>query len=121
MSATADSHRSRSAYRSSSSQGARKPGVCAPWPGATITSMGTLCPGEGHDPLSDPDEDCWSGFVETLQRLVRRCAVPEPADHERDAQDERLPGVAGGQAGEVENASKPVAHGVRVDIKRPSG
>ena len=44
--------RSRSANVGSSSQGVRKPGVWAPWPGATMTSTGPALPGpEARTPV----------------------------------------------------------------------
>ena len=94
----------REANVGSSSQGVRKPGVWAPWPGATMTSTAPALPvATRRSPVRRarnlPRDLC--RFPTTSQALelgLGRQARPEPPEHERELQGERLPGVGGGRA-----------------------
>ena len=90
----------RGAKVGSSSQGARKPGVWAPWPGATMTSTTSLC--RARASTSPPARTKLSPrfFVGFLQR--RRAGVPgayapdwRPSTR-RDLEGEGVPGVGRG-------------------------
>src|SRR3712207_1979653 len=122
MSATAESHPIRSAYVGSASHGSRKPGVWAPWPGATMTSMVELCPPGGLASAFGAHEESRPELVGTLQsRVGLDAAVGEPAENQRDPEGEGVPSVAGGEPGEVHDPLQPVSHGVRVDEQDPGG
>src|SRR4051794_8864786 len=65
--ATVDNQSNRLANVGSSSQGTRKPGVWAPWPGATMTSTGPLCRVQGCWLASGVHESRGTRFVGFLQ------------------------------------------------------
>ena len=71
--ATVDSQRKREAKVGSSSQGARKPGDWAPWPGATMTSTTSTLPKQSPRHGSDGYEVAGRVLVGTLQ--IKRRAV----------------------------------------------
>ena len=56
----------RSATPGSSSQGARNPGVCAPWPGAVMISILLQCPVEVRHMNAEQYEVARRNFVDSL-------------------------------------------------------
>src|SRR5690349_18969960 len=116
MPATVESQSNRAAKRGSSSQGWRKPGDWAPWPGATITSTMSTLPGHGPDLASGAHENRRANFVGFLQRTAGLAA-----QHQRDLQRERVARVGGGEPGQVGGLAQPVADRVRVHEQGPRG
>src|SRR4051794_38775195 len=124
MAETVESHANREANRGSSSQGCRKPGVWAPWPGATITSTPPTLPcRRGGTRLRlarkraailcrNPTKQDSAGRVLAAARL--------PAQHQRDLEGEGVAGIGGREAGELGGLAQAVAHRVGVHEQRAS-
>src|SRR4051812_2432934 len=118
MPATAESHVRRSWKPGSSSQGDRKPGVWAPWPGATMTSTWPAFPVTGVRGRCRRSPTCRTRFVGTLQE---QACIAEPAEAQGGPQGGRPTRVGRGDAGQFADPAEPVADGVRVDEECPGG
>ena len=118
----ADHPPSRSATPGSSSHGLRKPGVWAPWPGATSTStlQPSLATGD-RARVGTETKKRQVGFVESHKDRQPCSASGQSAQDERDAQSERRTHVRRRPSGDVSHTSKPVANGIGVNEQHPGG
>src|SRR6478735_4519881 len=98
MPATAESQVRRSLNPGSSSQGDRKPGVWAPWPGATTISTGPAFPVRGVRERCRRSPTSRADFVGTLQEDA---GVLEPPEGQGRAQGGRTARVGRDDTGEV--------------------
>ena len=101
----------RSATPGSSSQGDRKPGVCAPWPGAAITSILLPCTvGVRHMDVEEY-EVCRRNFVGTSNNTSRRAQSPASTLYPVGRRVRRQPAQDDARPSRVK-PSRPVARGV---------
>src|SRR5665809_141247 len=107
----------RDAKVRSASHGVRKPGVWAPWPGATMTSTRPLCRSGGPWRASTTHETGTWFFVGFLQGLATAGLPPQ---RQRDPQRKGVPGVPGREADEIVEVLEAVADGVVVNERQPS-
>src|ERR1700754_1252198 len=132
MPETVESQSKRVAKVRSSSQGLRKPGVWAPWPGATMTSTRSTVPVAGagaHLQRARTGPPIFVGFLQRLSPTRPKLSggsvvvgAPRLApEHEGDLQGERVPRHGRGKSGEVRDLPEPVAHRVGVHEQRAGG
>ena len=126
----------------SSSQGARKPGVCAPCPGAVMISILLQCPVELRYLNVEGYEVAGRKFVDSLQLASIRMSSSrhplrspsggrplgpfgslggEAAEGDGHPQGETVPPGRRRVFGELGDAAQPVTDRVRMDEQQPGG
>src|SRR3546814_12849568 len=97
----------------------RKPGVWAPWPGATMTSTCPLCLVRTLHRGDATNEVRGRFLVGFQQKWLLVSERVEPTAGEREAQGLSISWVGGSQAGQPTHLAQAVADGVGVPAHSP--